>query len=149
MCAEQIFAAPPFSQICFRLPRGTRQSMGSKCSPECIKRATSINVQEGTGSVRLGSVRFRTFSKINGFVSVWFGKLDFPVRHGSACVFRTRRGSVRFASVRFCFRFRSVPKLHGSVRFASLRFSRFDSVSYSFLFLWRKRRDCHTRHLDS
>ena len=34
------------------------------------------------------------------FGSVRFGKCHFPVRRGSACVFRTRRGSVRFGSVR-------------------------------------------------
>ena len=32
-------------------------------------------------------------------------------------VFRTRRGSVRFGSVRFLVRFRPIPELNGSVRF--------------------------------
>ena len=53
--------------------------------------------QEGTGSVRFVSVP--DFSKIHRFGSVCFGYLCFPVRRGSACVFRTRLGSVRFGSV--------------------------------------------------
>ena len=36
-------------------------------------------IQEGTGSVR-------------------FGKIRFPVRRGSACVFRAHRGLIRFGS---------------------------------------------------
>ena len=89
-------------------------------------------MQEGTGSVRFVSVP--DFSKINRFGSVRFGKLFVPVRRGSACVFRTRRGSVRFGSVRFRVRFRPVPELNGSVR--PIRFGRFGSV-YSFLdMLW-------------
>ena len=80
-------------------------------------------MQEGTGSVRFISVP--DFSKIVRFGSVRFGKLHFPVRRGSACVFRTRRGSVQFGSVRFRVRFRPVPKLKASVRFGlagSVRF---------------------------
>ena len=81
-------------------------------------------------SIRFDSFRFRTFvsgsvrfglvrTNIHRFGSVWFGKIVFPFRRGLACVFRMRRGSVRFGSVRFGFRFRPVPKLHGSVRFGS------------------------------
>ena len=77
------------------------------------------------GSIRFGSVIF-------DISSVRFGKICFPVRRGSACVFRTRRGSVRFGSVRFRVRFRPVPKLNGSVRFG-----RFGSVAYSFLYLFK------------
>ena len=54
--------------------------------------------QEGTGSIRFVSVP--EFSKICRFASLRFGKLVVPVRRGSACVLRTRRGSVRFGSVR-------------------------------------------------
>ena len=68
------------------------------------------------------------FLEIHRFGSVRFGKLHFPVRRGSACVFRTRSGSVRFGSVRFRVRFRPVPELNCSVRLG-----RFGSVSYSFL----------------
>ena len=60
------------------------------------------------------------------FGSVRFGKLNFPVRRGSAFVFRARRGSVRLKSVCFRVRFRPVPEFNGSVRFG-----RFVSVSYS------------------
>ena len=60
-------------------------------------------------SVRLGSVR----------------KFNFPVRRGSTCAFRLRRGSVRFGSVRFRVRFRPVPVWRGSVRFGSVRPVRF------------------------
>ena len=80
-------------------------------------------VQEGNGSVRFVSVP--DFSKINRFGSVRFGNVFFPVRRGSACVFRTRRGSVRFGSVRFRVRFRPVPELNGSVRFGSAGSVRF------------------------
>ena len=79
--------------------------------------------QEEPGSVRFVSVT--DFSTIDRFSSVRFGKFIFPVRRGSACAFRMRRGSVRFGSVRFRVRFRLVPKLSGSVWFGS--------VSYSFL----------------
>ena len=61
--------------------------------------------------MRFGSV----FSKHHRFGSVRF--VFFPVRRGSACVFRTRRGSARFGLVRFRVRFRRVPELNGSVRF--------------------------------
>ena len=54
--------------------------------------------QEGTGPVRFVSVP--DFSKIHRFGSVRFGQTSFPVRRGSAGVFGTRRGSVRFGSVR-------------------------------------------------
>ena len=71
-------------------------------------------------------------SKIHRFVSVRFGKLIFPVRRGSACAFRTRRGSDR---TRFRVRFRPVPEF--IKRFGSARFGRFGSVSYSFLvYVW-------------
>ena len=85
-------------------------------------------LQEGTGSVRFVSVlEFLDNSSVR-FGSVRFGKLVFPVRRGSACVFRTRRGSVWFDSVRFRVRFRPVPEFNGSVRFG-----RFGPVSHSFL----------------
>ena len=71
-------------------------------------------IQEGNGSVRFVSVP--DFSKRNRFGSVRFGNVYFPVRRGLACVFRTRRGSVRFCSVRWRIRFRPVPELIGSVR---------------------------------
>ena len=75
--------------------------------------------QEGTGSVRFGSGH----STNHRFGSVRFGLFIVPVRRGSACAFRLRRGSVRFGSVRFRVRFRPVPKLNVSVRFG-----RFGSV---------------------
>ena len=80
--------------------------------------------QEGTRSVRFVFVSVPDFSKITRFGSVQtfrirFG-LDFSIRRDSACVFRTRRGSVRFGSVRFRARFRPVPELHGSARFGFL-----------------------------
>ena len=73
-----------------------------------IVSTVTIIIQEGTGSVRFVSVP--DFSKIYQFGSVRFGHLHFPVRRGSACAFRPRRGSVRFGSVRFrvLFRLRSV-----------------------------------------
>ena len=65
-------------------------------------------------------VSVQDFSKINRFGSLRFGKSHFPVRLGSACVVRTRRGSVRMGSVRFRIRFRPVPEFNGSVRFGSV-----------------------------
>ena len=65
--------------------------------------------QEGN---RFGSIRFSSVIKqktLARFGSVRFGTNIFPVRRGSACVFRMRRGSVRFGSVRFRVRFRPVP----------------------------------------
>ena len=73
--------------------------------------------------VRFDSFWFRTFRKFIG--SVQFGQLFAPVRRGSVCLFRTRRGSVRFGLVRFRVRFRPVPKLKASVRFGSVRPVRF------------------------
>ena len=68
-------------------------------------------LREGAGLVRYVSVP--DFSKIHRFGSV--RKTLFPVRRGSASIFRARRGSVRFVSVRFhvrfCVRFRPVPEL--------------------------------------
>ena len=72
-----------------------------------------------------------TYSKIRRFGSVRFGKLVFPVRRGSACVFRTRRGLVWFGSVRFRVRVRRFRNY--SDWFASVRLCLFGSVSYSFL----------------
>ena len=97
-------------------------------------------MKEGTGLVRF--VWVPDFSKIIRFGSVRFGQLHFPVRRGSACVFRTRRGSVRFGSVRFRVRFRPVPELNGSVRFGSAGFG---SVSYSFL-IYHMRTRVHCTH---
>ena len=62
------------------------------------------------GSIRFGSGLFEKSSV--RFPSV--RTIKFP---GSACVCRSRRGSVRFGSVRFRSRFRPVPELNGSVRF--------------------------------
>ena len=87
-------------------------------------------IQEGVGSVRFVSVP--DFSEINRFGSVRFGKQCFPVRCGSACVFRTRRGSVRFDSF-----LRPVPAGSRIIRFCSVRFGQFGSVSYSFLLIIR------------
>ena len=78
--------------------------------------------------VRFGSVP--DFSTIHRFGSVRFGQFVFPFRRDSACVFRTRRGSVRFGSVRFRVRFRPVPKFNGWVWFDSAR-----PVRFGFLFL--------------
>ena len=81
---------------------------------------------------RFDSFRFRNFRKVIvafRFGSVW--QLFIPVRCSSACVFRTRNGSVRFGSVRFRVRFGPLPKSTSSVRFG-----RFGSVSYSFLNIW-------------
>ena len=86
---------------------------------------TRPRVQEGTGSVRVVSVP--DFSKSLRFGPVRFGKLFVPVRRGSACVFRTRRGSVRFGSIRFRLRF---PAGSGIKRFGSVRFG---SVLCSFV----------------
>ena len=74
------------------------------------------------------SVRFVSvpeFSKVYRFDSVRFEQMFFPLRRGSACVFRTSRGSVRFDSVRFRVRFRPVPELNGSVWFGSASSVRF------------------------
>ena len=98
----------------------------SKEGQESVKHGATRDrsiVQEGNGSVRFVSVP--DFSKINRFASVRFGNVFFPVRRGSACVFRTRRGSVRSGSVRFHVRFRPVPELNGSVRFGSAGSVRF------------------------
>ena len=76
-------------------------------------------------TLRFDSFRFRTFSKIHRFGSFRFGNVFFPVRRGSACAFLTRRGSVRFGSVRLRVRFRPVPELHGSIRFGSAGSVRF------------------------
>ena len=82
--------------------------------------------------VRFDSFRFRTFRKFIDsvrFGSVRVGKLLFLVRCGSACVFRIRRGSVRFGSVpRPAPAGSGIKQRFGSVRFGSVRFG-----SYSFL----------------
>ena len=82
------------------------------------------DMQEGTGSIRFVSVP-DSFWKFIG--SVRFGSMNsfFRVQRSSACAFRTRRGSVRFGSVRFRVRFRPVPELNGLVR----------PVRFGFLFL--------------
>ena len=71
------------------------------------------NGKDRKESLRFDSFRFRTFRKI---YSLRFGNLFPPIRRGSACVFRTRRGSIRFSSTRFRVGFRPVPELSGSVR---------------------------------
>ena len=88
----------------------------------------SISIRKET--VRFDSFRFQTFRKLIG--SVRFGSEMYfsPVRRGLACIFRTRRGSVRFGSVP-----RPVPAGSGIKRFGSVRFGRFGSVSHSFLSL--------------
>ena len=88
-----------------------------------------------TGRNRFGSIRFGSGLFENSsvrFGSIRFGseKIIFPIWRGSACVFRTRRGSVRFGSVP-----RPVPagsRSNQTVRFGSVPFGRFGSVSYSF-----------------
>ena len=87
-------------------------------------RVISYHVVYREEPVRFDSFRFRTLPKIIG--SVRFGNVIFPVRRGSACVFRTRGGSIRFGSIRF----RPVP--------AGSRIKRFDSVRpvrFGFLLL--------------
>ena len=69
--------------------------------------------------VRFDSVSVPDFSRIHRFGSVRFGKLHFQIGRGSARIFRTRRGLVRFVSVRFFVRFLPVPELIGSVQFGS------------------------------
>ena len=71
----------------------------------------SSEVQEGAGSVRFVSVPI--LSRINGFGSVRFGKNLLPVGCGSVL--------------------RPVLAGSGIKRFRSVRFSRFGSVSHSFL----------------
>ena len=86
------------------------------------------STQEGAGSVRFVSVP--DFSKINRFGSVRFGKISFPARRCSACVFGrvvARSGSVLFLIPR------PVPagsriKPFGSVR--PIRFGSADSVRF-------------------
>ena len=80
--------------------------------------------------VRFDSFRFCNFRKVmlHCFGSVLFGQIVFPVRRGSACVFRTRRGSVRFGSVRFRVRFWPVPE--SNAWFGSVR-----PLRFGFLFL--------------
>ena len=105
--------------------RGRLQD-GHRLRPSLFTRRI-CHSQEGTGSVWFVSAP--DFSKINRFGSVRFGQLFVPVRCGSACVFRTWHGSVRFGSVRFRVRFR--------VRFPPIpEFNvLFDSVRFGFLFL--------------
>ena len=80
-------------------------------------------IQEGTSSVRLVSVPDFSFENSSvrfgsvRFGSVRFGQNILPIRCDSACVFRTRRGTV--GSVRFRVRFRPLPELNGSVRLGS------------------------------
>ena len=93
--------------------------------------------------VRFDTFRFRTFRKLIGsvrFGSVRFGNSIVPVRRGSACVVRTRRGSVRFASIRFRVRFRPFPELNGSVWFGSGRPVRFGFIFLPGLFKIHQRR---------
>ena len=83
----------------------------------CLTQVLFKYINDRKELVRFGSVR----------------TIIFPVRGGSACVFRTRRGSVRFGSVRFGSFPRPVPAGSEIKRFGSIRFGRFGSVSYSFL----------------
>ena len=78
-----------------------------------------------TGRNRFDSFRFWTFRKVIGSVR----KGTFPVRCSSVYVFRSRRVSVQFGSVRFRVWFWLVPE---TVRFGSVWFGRCGSVSYSF-----------------
>ena len=103
---------------------GLRQCRASAPPPTLSARAES-----GKEPLRFDSFRFRTFSKIDRFGSVRFGKVVSTVRRGSACALRTRRGSVLSGSVRFRVRFRPIPKLNGSVRFGSIRPVRFGFLS--------------------
>ena len=97
-------------------------------SPYYFLYSTQCKGREGTGSLRFVAVP-DSFRKFIG--SVRFGSVRqtyFPVRRGSACVFRTRRGSVRLGSVRFL---RPVPAGSRIQRFGSLRFGRYGSISNS------------------
>ena len=79
---------------------------------------TTYSGRNRFGSILFGSGLFENSSA--RFGSVRFEQINFPVRRGSACVFRMHRGSVRFGSVRFCVRFRPVPEFSRSVRFGFL-----------------------------
>ena len=83
---------------------------------------------EGTCSVRFFWVPDN--SKINRFGSVPFGSDNYCSRFDAVqpAFLRTRRGSVRFGSIRFRVRFQPTPELSDSVRFGRL-----DSVSPFFL----------------
>ena len=115
-----------------------RSETQKETHPCLLKHGSSFDqsmcdLQEGTSSVRFVSVpNFSTIHRFGSvrFGSVRFGKYIFPVRRGSACIFRTFRSSVRFGSVRFRVRFWPVPELHISVRFGSVW-----SVRCGFLFL--------------
>ena len=91
----------------------------------CVFYTCDDNNDNRKDTVWFDSFRFQTFRKLIG--SVRFGSEMYfsGVRRGSACVFRTRRGLVRFGSVRFRVRFRAVPELNDSVRFG-----RFGSVRF-------------------
>ena len=87
----------------------TSGAFNSSCfKPDLSKRKSVQLMQHGNlrkEPVRFDSLWFRTFLKLIG--SVRCGKIVVPVRRGSACVFRTRRGSVRFGSASGSGRFRN------------------------------------------
>ena len=60
-----------------------------------------LNICDRKEPVRFDSFRFGTFRNLIGSVRFGEGKICVLVRCDSACVFRTRRGSVRSVSVRF------------------------------------------------
>ena len=99
-------------------------------SVSAAHRAPSARAVKGRKEpFRFDSFRFRTSESS----SVRFGsvrKIEFPGSKRFGCAFRTRRGSVRFGSVRFRVPFRPVPKLNGSVRFG-----RFGSAGSVRLFI--------------
>ena len=71
----------------------------SGLGPSTSDPATHITGRSPFGSIRCGCGLLENLSV--WFGSVRFGKLPFPVRRDSACVFWARRGSVRFSSIRF------------------------------------------------
>ena len=76
-----------------------------------------------SGRSRFGSVSFG--SEVIRFGLVQPEQISFPVRRGSACVFRTCRDSVQFGSFRFRIRILPVPELNGLVWFGSAGSVRF------------------------
>ena len=99
------------SLLCDHSRSSTCTCATSMCFYPCDVNDKQNNRKE---TVRFDSFRFRTFRKLIG-----------SVRCGSACAFRTRRGSVRFGSVP-----RPVPAGSGIKRFGSVQPVRF---GFSFL----------------
>ena len=85
-----------FPACCRRLACQGRRLRPGLSSPEDRGRLGARRTLSGKEPVRFDSFRFQTFRRVIG--SVRFGKIVFSVRRGSAYVFQTRRGSVRFGS---------------------------------------------------